>query len=260
MLEEGSNVNKMSLEKYNVDYLGRPTPLYYAKTLSEYFDANIYLKREDLNHTGSMQINNSFEQLFNAKIQGYAKVYLKTDNRDFAVACAASCARLQLTLYIESESFDTLNHFRLNLYGIKKISVQEINQSFFVVDTGYFSSVVADELFNQTQNIETLLCVSENYTEAASLFKPFIHKSKCIAVGSLPSRTQPFLYVQMDKKHSTKAFELIAKSEGIVVSFQSAMALNYLMQNKPKKNENVVIVLSENGDKDIEEAFKLISL
>ncbi|MBD3796267.1 MAG: pyridoxal-phosphate dependent enzyme [Campylobacterales bacterium] len=253
-------MTKISLENFNVDYLGRPTPLYYAKTLSEYFDAHIYLKREDLNHTGSMQINNAFEQLFHAKTQGYAKAYLKTDNRDFAVACAASCARLQLSLYIESESFDTLSRFRLNLYGMKKISDQEIDESYYRVDKGYFSSVVADELSNQAEDIDTLLCVSENYHEAAALFEPFIQRSKCIAVGSLPSRTQPFLYVQMQAKDSLKAFELIAKSEGIVVSFQSAMALNYLMQNKPKKNENVVIVLSENGDKDIQKAYNEIAL
>lgn len=248
------------MENFHADYLGRPTPLYHAKTLSEYFGANIYLKREDLNHTGSMQINNAFEQLFRAKTEGYSKIYLKSDNRDFAVACAASCARLQLSLHIESESFDALSRFRLNLYGIKKLDSQAVDESFYTVEKGYCSTVIADELTRQIERIDTLISVNESYEEAATLFEPFISTTQCIAVGSLPQRKTPFLYLQRDPKKALKAFELIAKSEGIVVSFQSAMGLDYLMQNRPKKGQNIVLVLTENGDKDIEEAFKKISL
>lgn len=253
-------MSKTSSNNLISDYLGRPTPLYFAKRLSEYFNANIYLKREDLNHTGSMQINNALEQLLHAKKAGFTKVYLQTSNRDFAVACAASCSLLQLTLYIESEGFDMLSRFRLNLYGANKITDKELDERFYVVDNAYFSSIVAKELSSQIESIDTLICASDNYREAAILFRPFINRSKCIAVGSNTTQTEPFLYLQMDAKHSIEAFELIAKREGIVVSFQSAMALEYLLHNRPKKDENIVIILSENGDKDIEEAFKKIVL
>jgi tryptophan synthase beta chain len=122
---------KDHLENFYTDYIGRPTPLYHAKTLSEYFGANIYLKREDLNHTGSLQINNAFEQLYFAKTQGYCKVYLETKDKNFVIACGAVCARLKLSLYIKSKYFDLLSGLHLHLYGAKKIEKEVIDTSFF---------------------------------------------------------------------------------------------------------------------------------
>lgn len=56
------------------DYVGRPTPLYYAKRLSEKYNTNIYIKREDLNHTGAHKINNAIGQVLLAKRMGKRRV------------------------------------------------------------------------------------------------------------------------------------------------------------------------------------------
>lgn len=239
-----------TLQNFYKEYLGRPTPLYHAKTLSKALGAEIYLKREDLNHTGSFHINNVFEQLFYAKKEGYAKVYLEAKDRDLAVACAAGCARLDMQLCIESESFDTLSRFRLNLYGIKKVDLDSLDDSYFYVDENYFSNVIANELSQQIKEFDTLITVSENPFEFTAIFTPFRSNRRCIAVD-LKDLKDPL---------TMKAFTLLAQSEGIVCSFKSALSIAYLMKHKPKQGEKIVIVLGENGDKDIPEAYEQITV
>ena len=61
------------------DYVGRPTPLYLAKRLSEKYGAHIYLKREDLNHTGAHKVNNTVGQILIAKKLGKTKIIAETE-------------------------------------------------------------------------------------------------------------------------------------------------------------------------------------
>jgi tryptophan synthase beta chain len=74
------------------DYVGRPSPLYLAKNLSELYHAKIYLKREDLNHTGSHKINNTLGQILLAKRLGKQKIIAETGAGQHGVATATVCA------------------------------------------------------------------------------------------------------------------------------------------------------------------------
>ena len=78
------------------DYVGRPSPLYYAKRLSEHYKSNIYLKREDLNHTGAHKINNTLGQILLAKRLGKTRIIAETGAGQHGVATATVCALMGL--------------------------------------------------------------------------------------------------------------------------------------------------------------------
>ena len=74
------------------DYVGRPTPLYFANRLSEKFGTKIYLKREDLNHTGAHKVNNTIGQILMAKRLGKSRIIAETGAGQHGVATATVCA------------------------------------------------------------------------------------------------------------------------------------------------------------------------
>ncbi len=78
------------------DYVGRPTPLYYAKNLSKKYSTNIYLKREDLNHTGAHKINNTLGQILIAKHLGKKRIIAETGAGQHGVATATACALMEM--------------------------------------------------------------------------------------------------------------------------------------------------------------------
>lgn len=78
------------------DYVGRPTPLFYAERLSRQFDAKIYLKREDLCHTGTHKINNTIGQIILAKRLGKTRIIAETGAGQHGVATATVCALMDL--------------------------------------------------------------------------------------------------------------------------------------------------------------------
>lgn len=78
------------------DYVGRPTPLYFAKRLSEHFNTQIYLKREDLCHTGAHKINNTVGQILLAKRLGKTRIIAETGAGQHGVATATVCALMNL--------------------------------------------------------------------------------------------------------------------------------------------------------------------
>lgn len=84
------------------DYVGRPTPLYFSKNLSAQFGAQIYLKREDLNHTGAHKINNAIGQVLLAKRLNKKRIIAETGAGQHGVATATACALLGLdcTIYM----------------------------------------------------------------------------------------------------------------------------------------------------------------
>lgn len=84
------------------DYVGRPTPLFYAKRLSERFNTNIYLKREDLTHTGAHKINNTIGQILLSKRMNKTKVIAETGAGQHGVAVATACALMNMdcTIYM----------------------------------------------------------------------------------------------------------------------------------------------------------------
>ncbi len=107
------------------DYVGRPTPLYFAKNLSEKYNAQIYLKREDLNHTGSHKINNALGQALLAKKLGKQKIIAETGAGQHGVATATACALLGLECTVFMGEVDILrqapNVARMKMLGAKII-------------------------------------------------------------------------------------------------------------------------------------------
>lgn len=78
------------------DYVGRPSPLYYAKRLSDKYGAKIYLKREDLNHTGAHKINNTIGQILLARRMGKTRIIAETGAGQHGVATATVCALMNM--------------------------------------------------------------------------------------------------------------------------------------------------------------------
>ena len=106
------------------DYVGRETPLYFAKRLTDHIGgAKIYLKREDLNHTGAHKINNALGQVLLAKRMGKKKIIAETGAGQHGVATATAAALFDMdcTIYMGEEDVkrQSLNVFRMELLGAK---------------------------------------------------------------------------------------------------------------------------------------------
>ncbi|MGZ3865418.1 MAG: tryptophan synthase subunit beta [Bacteroidia bacterium] len=107
------------------DYVGRPTPLYFAKRLSEKYNANIYLKREDLNHTGAHKINNTIGQILLAKRLRKTRIIAETGAGQHGVATATVCALMNLECIVYMGEVDIKrqapNVARMKLLGAKVV-------------------------------------------------------------------------------------------------------------------------------------------
>ncbi|BBG66002.1 tryptophan synthase beta chain [Hydrogenimonas sp.] len=113
---------------YLEHYVGRPSPLYYAKNISDEIGATVYLKREDLNHTGAHKVNNTVLQALIAKRLGKRKVIAETGAGQHGVATATVAALLGLECEIFMGAKDVarqeLNVFRMKLLGAKVHAVE----------------------------------------------------------------------------------------------------------------------------------------
>lgn len=117
------------LDSLLADYSGRPTPLFHAKRLTEHAGgAQIFLKREDLSHTGSHKINNALGQILLARRMGKSRVIAETGAGQHGVATATVCALfgLNCVVYMGAEDMrrQALNVFRMQLLGAE---VREVN-------------------------------------------------------------------------------------------------------------------------------------
>ncbi len=113
---------------YLKQYVGRETPLYFAERLSEKYGTKIYLKREDLNHTGAHKINNVIGQILLAKRMGKTKVIAETGAGQHGVATATGAALfdMECTVYMGEEDIQrqALNVMRMEMLGTKVVSVR----------------------------------------------------------------------------------------------------------------------------------------
>ncbi|MFO7973677.1 MAG: tryptophan synthase subunit beta [Candidatus Hydrogenedentota bacterium] len=113
-----------TLDKYRRDYIGRPTPLYFAERLTKHLGgAKVYFKREDLAHTGAHKINNAVGQVLLAKRMGKTRIIAETGAGQHGVATATAAAQLGLEceIYMGTEDIERqkLNVFRMRLLGAK---------------------------------------------------------------------------------------------------------------------------------------------
>ncbi len=110
------------------DYVGRPSPLYYAKRFSEKYGANIFLKREDLNHTGAHKINNTIGQILLAERLGKKRIIAETGAGQHGVATATVCALKGLECVVYMGEVDIQrqapNVARMKMMGATVVAAQ----------------------------------------------------------------------------------------------------------------------------------------
>ena len=114
---------------YHEHYVGRPSPLYFAERLTEHLGgARIYLKREDLNHTGAHKVNNVLGQILLARRMGKLRVIAETGAGMHGVATATMCAKFGLNCVVYMGSVDVerqkANVFRMQMLGAKVVPVE----------------------------------------------------------------------------------------------------------------------------------------
>jgi len=195
------------------NYAGRPTPLYFANRLTEHYGkAKIYLKREDLCHTGAHKINNCIGQALLAKRLGKKRIIAETGAGQHGVATATVCALLGLECEIYMGKTDMqrqeLNVFRMKLLGAKVIAVQSGSQTLkdatseairdwitnvknthYIIGStvgpypyptivSYFQSVIGYELLKQLPKVKNpdyiIACVGGG-SNSIGIFYPFIN-------------------------------------------------------------------------------------
>lgn len=139
------------------DYVGRPSPLYFAERLTEHYarpdgsGAQIYLKREDLNHTGAHKINNALAQVLLAKRMGKQRIIAETGAGQHGVATATVCARFGLECVVFMGVHDmerqALNVFRMRLMGAEVRGV--------AAGTGTLKDATSEAIRDWVTNVET---------------------------------------------------------------------------------------------------------
>jgi tryptophan synthase beta chain len=139
------------------DYVGRPTPLYFAERLTAHYarpdgtGPQIYLKREDLNHTGAHKINNALAQVLLAKRIGKQRIVAETGAGQHGVATATVCARfgLQCVIYMGIHDMErqALNVFRMRLMGAEVRAVE--------AGTGTLKDATSEAIRDWVTNVET---------------------------------------------------------------------------------------------------------
>ena len=115
------------------DYAGRPSPLYHARRLSDHYSARIFLKREDLNHTGAHKINNTIGQILIAKRLGKSRIIAETGAGQHGVATATVCALMGIKCIVYMGKLDVerqaLNVLRMKMLGAEVIPVTSGNMT-----------------------------------------------------------------------------------------------------------------------------------
>lgn len=145
------------LQQLLKDYVGRATPLYFAERLTAHYarpdgtGAQIYLKREDLNHTGAHKINNALGQVLLAKRMGKQRIIAETGAGQHGVATATVCARFGLSCVIYMGVHDmerqALNVFRMRLMGAEVRPV--------AAGTGTLKDATSEAIRDWVTNVET---------------------------------------------------------------------------------------------------------
>ncbi len=148
---------QQELQQLLKDYVGRPSPLYFAERLTAHYakadgtGAQIYLKREDLNHTGAHKINNALAQVLLAKRMGKKRIIAETGAGQHGVATATVCARFgfECVIYMGVQDMErqSLNVFRMRLLGA---TVEPV-----AAGTGTLKDATSEAIRDWVTNVET---------------------------------------------------------------------------------------------------------
>ena len=213
------------LRRIRKEFQGRPTPVYHCERLSKYCGgAQIYLKREDLNHTGAHKINHCMGEGLLAKFMGKKKIIAETGAGQHGVALATAAAYFGLECDIYMGAVDIKkqapNVSRMKLLGANVIEVTDEQQTLKeAVDAADFQSVVGIEAKDQFKEMTGLLpdvvcaCVGGG-SNSAGMFIPFVNDPVEI-VGVEP--------LGRGKGRGDHAASITYGSEGIMHGFNSLM-------------------------------------
>ncbi|OEH87054.1 tryptophan synthase subunit beta [Desulfuribacillus stibiiarsenatis] len=265
------------LDYYNREYVGRPNPLYLAERLTEKLGgAKIYLKREELNHTGSHKINNVLGQTLLAKRMGAKRVIAETGAGQHGVATATACAMFGMECVIYMGEEDTkrqaLNVFRMELLGAKvvpatsgsrtlKEAVDEAlkdlmmnyENTYYMLGSAvgphpypmivrYFQSIIGREARQQILEKEgklpdvVMACVGGG-SNAIGLFHPFVDDKEVKIIGVEPGGT--------GIEDGLHAAPLVAGSPGLIHGFKCYVVQDE--QGNPKKTHSIAAGLDYPG-------------
>ncbi len=208
---------------YARDYIGRPSPLYFARRLTAHFGgAKIYFKREELNHTGAHKINNTLGQILLAKRMGKRRIIAETGAGQHGVATATVCALFDLPCVVYMGATDierqAPNVFRMKLLGaeVKPVNsgtatlkdamndalrdwVAHVEDTFYIIGTAAgphpypamvrdFQNIIGRETRQQLQEQEgrlpdTLIACIGGGSNAIGLFHPFLDDLSVNIIG-----------------------------------------------------------------------------
>lgn len=214
---------KKELAEYLKDFAGRPTPLYFAERLSRLYGFKVYLKREDLCHTGAHKINNCIGQMLLARSMGKKRIIAETGAGQHGVATATVAALfgLKCVVYMGSDDIkrQALNVYRMNLLGAEVRSVDtgtktlkeavnealrdwmaNVKDTFYVIGSCIgphpyplmvrdFQSVIGSETKEQLKQKEgrrprTLVACVGGGSNSIGMFYPFIDDKKVSMIGA----------------------------------------------------------------------------
>ena len=211
------------LNQFLTHYVGRPSPLYFAERLTNYFDgAKIYFKRDELNHTGAHKINNCMGQILLARRMGKKRIIAETGAGQHGVATATVCARfgLECVIYMGSTDIERQapNVFRMKLLGAKVVPVTSgtatlkdamndalrdwvanVDDTYYLIGTVAgphpypamvrdFQAVIGTEARDQVLKTEgrlpdTLIACIGGGSNAMGLFYPFLDDAEVQIIG-----------------------------------------------------------------------------
>jgi len=173
------------------NYVGRPSPLYHAERLTEHLGgAKIYLKRDELNHTGAHKINNVLGQIILARRMGKTRIIAETGAGQHGVATATVCAKfgLQCIVYMGAHDVERQapNVFRMKLLGAEVVPVTSGRGT--LKDVRDFQSIIGKEAKEQILKAEgrlpdTLIAAIGGGSNAMGLFYPFLDDKDVGIIG-----------------------------------------------------------------------------
>jgi tryptophan synthase beta chain len=255
------------LSYYFKDYVGRESPLYFAQRLTEELGgAKIYLKREDLNHTGSHKINNVLGQILLAKRMGATRVIAETGAGQHGVATATACAMfgMDCTIYMGAEDTkrQALNVFRMELLGAKVVAVtkgqgrlkdavdeafadlvENYQNTFYLLGSAvgphpfpmmvkHFQSVISKESKRQILEKEgrlpdaVLACVGGG-SNAIGAFSEYIHEKSVRLIGVEPAEAATLTKGTPGELHGFRCLVLQDEEGNPLPTYSIAAGLDY---------------------------------
>ena len=261
------------------DYAGRPSRLYYAKKMTEDLGgARIYLKREDLNHTGAHKINNVLGQTLLARRMGKTRLIAETGAGQHGVATATAAALFGMECVVYMGEEDTkrqaLNVYKGRLPDAVLASVggdsNAIGAFYHFIDAPSVRLIGCEAAGRGIDTPETAATINTGREGIFHGMKSYFCQDKYGQIAPVYSISAGLDYPGIGPEHAylhdigraeyvgvtdeqaVNAFEYLSRTEGIIPAIESAHAVAHAMELSPtmRKDQIIVINISGRGDKD----------